>query len=494
MGNLKIRIHGIKNIADGEMEFPIENGVYCIAGANGSGKSTIMSCLAQTIFRSSLSNLRDGDFSLDAFVEIDNEKSVNKWVNNGTRQMWGLDKESSEQIRYNGLYEGSLFYGTRFADSLTIDGLVKEGKINAEDIAESDDYIKEKLSFILHGDNLHYKMLKRVRNKNIAKSLALKNTPYFNYFNNHLVSQYRMSSGECLLISLLHFIYNSLIRRSLPVTEPILMLIDEIELALHPIAVSRFIDLLNELVKEHPTLTVILTSHSPEVIRKISHNNLFMLEHDDSNNSIIVTNPCYPSYAIRDVYVHDGYDYVILVEDLLAKYVVEDVIKRLNLNESRLINILPVGGWENVLKLQHQLYISNTFGVGTQIFSMLDGDVKNNIPKNYSAYTHSYLPISSVEKYLYKVIVKKSDQIIKKRINDTFFSVQSLDNLLADYYSKDCYIDGNGKKLYKLLVGNLTKRGITEEVFVKELCSIILQYQNFDTLEKFLVEHLSVTK
>ena len=62
MGYLKLRIHGIKNIADGEIEFPIENGVYCIAGANGSGKSTIMSCLAQTIFRSSLSNLKDGDF------------------------------------------------------------------------------------------------------------------------------------------------------------------------------------------------------------------------------------------------------------------------------------------------------------------------------------------------------------------------------------------------------------------------------------------------
>lgn len=494
MGYIKLRIHGIKNIADGEMEFPIENGVYCIAGANGSGKSTIMSCLAQTIFRSSLSNLRDGDFSLDAFVEIDNEKSVNKWVYNEKCQKWGLDKESLEQIRYNGLYEGSLFYGTRFADSLTIDGLVQEGKINANDIADSDDYIKEKLSYILHGDELHYTMLKRVRNKNIAKSLALKNTPYFNNFNNRLVSQYRMSSGECLLISLLHFIYNSLIRRSLPVTEPILMLIDEIELALHPVAVSRFIDLLNELVKEHPTLTVILTSHSPEVIRKISHNNLFMLEHDDSNDSIIVTNPCYPSYAIRDVYVHDGYDYVILVEDLLAKYVVEAVIKRLNLNESRLINILPVGGWENVLKLQHQLYISNAFGVGTQIFSILDGDVKNNIPRYYSVYTHSYLPISSVEKYLYKIIAKRTDQIIKKKINDTFFSVQSLDNLLADYYSKDCDEDRNGKKLYKLLVGNLTKREITEEVFVKELCNIILQYQNFDTLEKFLAEHLSITK
>ena len=286
-----------------------------------------------------------------------------------------------------------------------------------------------------------------------------------------------------ILKSVLHFIYNSLIRRSLPVEEPILMLIDEIELALHPVAVSRFLDLLKEIVIEHPTLTVILTSHSPEAIRKISHNNMFMMEHDEANEGIIVTNPCYPSYAIRDVYVHDGYDYVILVEDLLAKYVVEDVIRRLNLNESRLINILPVGGWENVLKLQYQLYVSNAFGVGTQIFSILDGDAERNIPKEYSAYTHSYLPISSVEKYLHKIIVKKTNQKIKKRINDSFFSVQSLDNLLADYYSKDADKDNNGKKLYKRLVRNLSARGVSEQAFVKELCNIIVQYENFDKLE-----------
>ena len=75
-----------------------------------------------------------------------------------------------------------------------------------------------------------------------------------------------MSSGECLLISLLHFIYNALIRRSLPVDKPILMLIDEIELALHPVAVSRLIDLINSIMEEHENLVVYLSSHSPEVM------------------------------------------------------------------------------------------------------------------------------------------------------------------------------------------------------------------------------------
>ena len=109
--------------------------------------------------------------------------------------------------------------------------------------------------------------------------------------------------------------------------------------------------MLNNIIKEHANLTVVLTSHSPEVIRKISPNNLFMMEIDEKN-TIEFYSPCYPSYAIRDVYMHSGFDCVILVEDLLAKYVVEKVIQQKSLNSGKLINVLPVGGWENVLKFQ----------------------------------------------------------------------------------------------------------------------------------------------
>ena len=225
------------------------------------------------------------------------------------------------------MYEGSLFYGTRFDDSLKVDDLVNNSTISSNDIVDADSYIKQQMSFILHGDLNHYGTLKRIRNKRMAKKVNLKKTPYFQEIKGNLISQYKMSSGECLLVSLLHFIYNALIRRSLPVDEPILMLIDEIELALHPVAVSRLIDLLNNIIKEHDNLTVVLTSHSPEVIRKISANNLFMMEIDEKN-TIEFYSPCYPSYAIRDVYMHSGFDCVILVEDLLAKYVVEKVIQQ----------------------------------------------------------------------------------------------------------------------------------------------------------------------
>lgn len=286
------------------------------------------------------------------------------WSYNQLQNKWKSD--NSNDIHFNGMYEGSLFYGSRFNDSLVVDELVKTGGISLNSIVDADDYVKQKLSFILHGDLSHYQALKRVRNKNIANQVNLKNIPYFQIFNNNLVSQYRMSSGECLLISLLHFIYNAVIRRSLPDDQPILMLIDEIELALHPVAISRLIDLLYEIINKHDNLTVILTSHSPEVIHKINPNNLFVI-YSTSNDNLGVINPCYPSYAIRDVYIHDGFDYVILVEDMLARHIVDAVIKKLGLHSSKLINILPIGGWENVLKFQYEARTTNTFGIGTEI-------------------------------------------------------------------------------------------------------------------------------
>lgn len=472
--NLSVEINQVKNLKKCKFELPIDRGIYCIVGANGSGKSTLLSCIAQTVFSSSLQSFNEYDYNENSYVTFEYNSIRTTW------RPWGgewLSKNAAEKrVHFNGMYEGSLFYGTRFNDSLAVDKLVKEGCFSADSIVDADDYIKQKFSYILHGNYNYYHTLKRIRNKKIATNAHLKNTPYFQELNGHLISQYRMSSGECLLISLLHFVYNALIRRSLPANQPILMLIDEIELALHPVAVSRLIDLLSEINKEHNNLTVVLTSHSPEVIRKISPNNLFMMEVNE-DGIVLPTAPCYPSYAIRDVYMHDGFDYVILVEDLLAKYVVEKVIKKEGLNSGCLINVLPVGGWENVLKFQNESYQTNTFGIGTKVFSILDGDIQKMVKKEYKNLPKSFLPINSIEKYLYKVITTPSLNKIKKEINDSFFAVESLDNILADYYSDG---DNNGKNLYRKLLKNLEGRGISEEAFVKELCDIIMRHENFE--------------
>ncbi|MEE1496814.1 MAG: AAA family ATPase [Clostridium sp.] len=324
------------------------------------------------------------------------------------------------------MYEGSLFYGTRFNDSKIVDDLLT-----------------------------------------------------------------RMSSGECLLVSLLHFIYNAIVRRALPQDKPIIMLIDEIELALHPIAVVRLLDLLRELIEQHHNLVVILSSHSPEVIRTIQPNNLFQIELSKREEGLVEVNtPCYPSYAIRDVYMHDGFDIVVLVEDYLAKNIVQTIIDEKDISRSKLINILPVGGWSNVLNLQHELYIHSTFGAGTKIFSILDDDIQKAVGQQYKEYPKLFIPIGSIEKFLKKVLITEVDTQIKKEVNDKFFYVRSIDNLISEYIKTNKKKDEDGKELYKIIRADFEKRSIAEMTFVEGICKIAKKYIDFSRFETNLENFL----
>ena len=298
-----------------------------------------------------------------------------------------------------------------------------------------------------------------------------------------------MSSGECLLISLLHFVYNAIVRRSLPQDQPILILIDEIELALHPIAVSRFIDLMNDLVRESRNLMVILTSHSPEVIRKIQPKNIYKIENVDG--AVEVVNPGFPSYVIRDVYRHDGFDYLLLVEDVLAKILVEKVLETNGLNASRLVHVVPAGGWRNVLTLQRDLLRGNVLGIGREVVSILDGDVISEANKESHDLRKLFLPIKSIEKFLYSIVIEGKNSALKKTINDKYFQLDSLDTLASEHNAKyPGKIDQPDKKFYFRIRKNLESRGIDELMFVQKLSDDIMQAISFEKfsqeLEKIL--------
>jgi len=298
-----------------------------------------------------------------------------------------------------------------------------------------------------------------------------------------------MSSGECLLISLLHFIYNSIIRKSLPTDQKVLVLIDKIELALHPIAVSRLIDLLEELANLHKNLTVILTSHSPEVIRKIKPANLYKVT--NHKGTLAVESNCYPSYLIRDVYQHDGFDFLFLVEDVLTKNVVEKILFKNNLKNGKLVHIVPVGGWKNVLELHKDLLRWNVLGLGKQIVSILDGDIISNVTDEYKDVKKLFLPIKSVEKYLYKYIIDEPDFKLIRVLNDKYFTLKSIDTLLKEFREQYPSTPPNpDKKFYFKLKKDLEGRKIAEEYFINNFCDDLMNHIDFskfsENIEKIL--------
>ncbi len=477
MNTLKVNIEKIKNIESANFELPIESGVYSLVGTNGCGKSSILLSVAQLISKHYLGTLKKEDYQEDSKVTYTMDGITDTWTVDVTNGYW-TSNIFPKTLKLNGLYEGSLFYGTRFNDSRRIDEYFESGKLDASEIVPADQYVIDKLSYILHGDFEHYKTLHRVKNKFITQKINVSNTPYFIKVNDRLISQYRMSSGECLLVSLLHFIYNSIVRKSLPVNKKILVLIDEIELALHPIAVSRLIDLLDELTVLHNNLTVILTSHSPEVIRKIKPSNLYKV----SNNKGILSieSNCYPSYLIRDVYQHDGFDFLFLVEDILTKNIVEKILFKDNLKSGKLVHIVPAGGWKNVLELHKELLRWNVLGLGKQIISILDGDIITEVKDEYKDIKKLFLPIKSVEKYLYKVIIEEPNTKIIRVLNDKYFTLKSIETLTKEYKENYPTTPPNpDKKFYFKIKKDLENRKISEEYFVNNLCDDLMTNIDF---------------
>ena len=476
MESINLKISNVRHIKEADIELPLEKGVYGIVGSNGCGKSTVLLALAQITSKHHLSILQKEDFDDSSFIEFDYLGQVDKWFSL-KNNFWQCSSHP-HSTQFNGMYEGSLFYGERFNDSRKIDRLLAKGDITIDDMVDSDDYVIKTMSFILHGNYNHYKNFKRIRNRKITQKLGLKNAPYFNEVNGNLISQYRMSSGECLLVSLLHFVYNSIVRKSLSKDNKILVLIDEIELALHPIAVSRLLDLLNDLTKENDNLVVILTTHSPEVIRKLKPSNLLKINNNDGIVSI--ESNCYPSYLIRDVYSHDGFDFLFLTEDVLARAIVDKILLQEKLKQSKLVHIVPVGGWENVLTLQKELLSWNVLGISKQIVSILDGDVVQDVGSEYKDIRKLFLPIKSIEKYLFDIAVNNKNPLIKKILNDKYFTIKSLDTLVGEYHQKYKQTPKQpDKKFYFSLKKNLESRGVSEEVFIYNLVDDLLEHIDF---------------
>lgn len=505
--SLSIDIKNIKGISEMHLEIPVTNGIFAFVGENGSGKSTLLQAIAQLIRpQNALFALKSNDYSNSSNIHFCGFGYEDDWVvaekckwknsiNTNRKFVKRKDRRSgfeNNNIKLYGMYEGSLFVGTRFNDSTKVEALYADGKIVQDrDLVGADDYVIENLSYILHGDKNHYSNLMRLKNRNLRQNLGLKNISYFiDCKYGGLISQYRMSSGECLLISLLHFIYNSIMRKSLPIDTPILMLLDEIELALHPSAVSRFLDLLSDIVKHYKHVSVFLTTHAAEVIKKIEPCNIYKLE----NNSGIISyvNPCYPAYAIRELYSHDRYDNLILCEDELTKKAIEYVLDKKQLLDSRLVCICPVGGWENVLKLHMECVQNNILGVGTTVISVLDGDIEDECKQKeqYKDLKKLFLPILSVEKLLFKILYKNEiSPTLKKKINDRFFTVQNIDTLKAEFIKKG-YKEDN-KKFYSYLKDNLSSRKIEEGEFITMLLPILFSEISTENFENNLEAMLS---
>lgn len=443
---LKTVIHKIKCIDDLTIELPVDKGLYAITGQNGAGKSTIAACVSSVFFNVPMKEYF-GKTEDDSKICFEMGASTRVWQKNQNNVWEKLSEGPNMNIK--GFFEGSLIFGNRFKD-MNYENLTRLDRIDQSKLIVADEFIRSNLGLILQGDKDYYEKLWMMPNY-YGK---FKRNIFYYEKNGRRISQFHMSTGENLLISILNSLYmRNKDRASL--SKPCMMFLDEIELALHPSSLKKLMNFLKDISDAY-NYAIYFSTHSIELISGINPSNIFFIERH-ADNTIEIINPCYPAYATRILYDHKGYDNVILVEDDLAKAIIDRILKRERLLNNKLVHVLPCGGCNNVIDLANDVITNNLLGKRAAICIILDGDVQietqqyiakkkiaNNIPINF-------LPIESLEKFLKNKLYTNVDHVLFRKLNNYIFQGRSLTEIIDEYKNNPNNAkDRDGKKLFNV--------------------------------------------
>jgi len=368
-----IEINNIRNISHLRFEIP-NPGVHLLTGANGSGKTTLLTCLQricdsyafQKNFRTSEGNQFDNFNGTIKFLKED--KAVTYRYKNSK---WApTPKKESHLLSDFGFNDAHLISSTgkRF--------YIQEKELKTSRIQHVDDFIKKNLNKIF--ETQKFDNLGKIKLEGKGKADIRDNFGYVIPINpsdtnrKYYFTEKNFSLGEITVLNTLHQLLN--------VKANSLILVDEIELALHPKAQIKLYDILKEQA-DKKRLTVIISTHSSTLIKYAK--NIINLR-KNNNGSVEVISECYPALALREISVFDDImpDYVIYTEDevacYLAKYLVDRYMYEKQFSYSPLVKVLPVANWQDTLKLtiESSPYI---LPERTNVCCLLDLDAKKSL-------------------------------------------------------------------------------------------------------------------
>jgi predicted ATPase len=372
MDTKKILIENIRNISRLEFQVP-SPGLHIITGKNGVGKTTLFTCISRISnnnayrlgFPSSNTN------NLDVF-----SGSISYSVNNDTVKYsrrasgeWRPDKRSTvlQDFSYP-----QIFYFTTKDERIFSQGLITPRRNNSPD-----QWLNNKLNAIF--STTKFTQMIRIttgdlrcgrgsiadgRRRNTAYAIPLENNRYY--------TEQNFSFGEIVMLNLLHDVKKA--------SNGSFILIDELELALHPSAQVRLISCLRDLANEKG-LTIIISTHSASIIK--AEKSVILLE-QKTDNVIDVIYQCPPAKAIGAIGMREDTmpDIIVLVEDKMAKslfYALKQRYNELQNENSYLdIRILEIGGFSNVVNFyveaKNYIFYNNIY-----VTAFLDKDVETDI-------------------------------------------------------------------------------------------------------------------
>ncbi|ATN01034.1 AAA family ATPase [Proteus vulgaris] len=507
MSSIRIQINQLRGIDSFDFEFPINNGINLICGANGVGKSTLMAVFAKVVYADALNKyFKNDEVYINTKIIYQYGDIISSWAKN-SQKSWSEINSSKKRVYIDGFFEGSFIYGNRFSDA-------HKSKINKilhikdKDFIEADDFVVKNLGLILKDDEKYYNGLKRTKDDFNLNALNLSRHCYTWFSPSGRVNQFKMSSGEYLILTLLDYLKERLDylkskyermtnkQKDKPIT---LIILDEADMALHPSSQERLITFLYEVCSTYADITdvcVYIATHSTSIIMKEKKGNIYLL--DNNNGKLSVINDCYPAYAMRDVSDGIYFDKLILVEDRLAKSYVDHFIRSKLSKNNVLYQVLYIGGYREVINF-HMQAKRLRIGGAREIINILDGDIRKDalayIKNNGLNLKCNFLPIKSVEKYIYNEVYEKKDRDLTREIENSFFRIKGLRQIIADYKKSlqeksDEKELKKGKIFWNFLIKEVIAQGEQEQIFVDFICNLVIARIGFNQMEKDLIKYI----
>lgn len=369
-----ISIKNLKHIKTLDFTIP-EKGVWLLTGPNGTGKTSLLACMRRIGERNAFPmhfKASAQSNNLDSFAGASVEYAVNginvNYKYSGTR--WEPRPKTNASVLRTAGYPSVLYIA---ADARRIEPRPEDFKPRGVRAANASIIAGANSIF----DTQRFNDLKTINlSRGVGNDAFLLELPAKpGHAGKNYASERNFSLGELCIIKLLRMLKDCL--------DHSLVLIDELELALHPMAQVALLHHLNDVARKK-NLTIVVSTHSATLIKQAGEQRLLLLQNDGKGN-ITCQDKCFPSMVLGALAYgeENAADRIIYVEDDSAKVMVDHLVGKVchdlyqGLAPNPSVQSVPVGGFVNVLRFfKHQKALVPAI---TRCFVLLDADAESSL-------------------------------------------------------------------------------------------------------------------
>ena len=412
---------GMRGVKDFSIEFRYP--ITAIAGANGIGKTTILQ-VAACLFHNTDTNFHPYRFS-NAKKQNPNYRFTDFFViSRGENKGLGAEVKFLYEKPGQARTEFSVKKITRWTNyerrpDRYVDFLGISRVLPAHEFATFRNTFSGNYTVLTSSplSNIEKQAVGRITGKNLTditedSCSSIQNFKLSRIEDNSGLkySSFNMGAGEEVAIAL--------ISRISGLPSGSLVLIEEIELGLHPRAQKELIQTLMKIVLDN-RLQLIFTTHSPFIFDVLPPNAKILLKKPSGILEAIYAPS--NSMAFIELTGTDHNDLTIYVEDEVAKQLIENLF---NASIMKRVTIIDVGSKENVIRMTSAHYINSALGLAIGIgdgdlseseikkwckkYMMLSGEDCDSITPDYFCTLPSSKP---PEKYILKKIQNSNEFI-----------------------------------------------------------------------------------